>query len=141
MSRPSTLPENEQFEGVTASLPPKLDRGRPTGELREAWLVAVERLMLDGVDSPSEMARRTGLTRGTSARWMCEVRAGWRNAARTDVGHGRREELYAQAEAVSASAWRRLGQEDHPLIACALLRVALDAWDRKARLLGVDAPR
>ena len=129
--------KNSHSRGVTPSLPPLPSRGRPARALRLEWLDAVEQLMLDGVGSPSEMASVTGLTRATSARWMKEVQNIWADASHRRLADTRREALFHQADSVAKAAWSQLTNEAHPFVICALLRVVLEAHDRKARLLGL----
>ena len=138
MSMVLPLPEREdgQVAGVELDLPPLPTRGRPPRQLRAEWLEAVEALMLDGITTASAMARATGLTRETATRWMREVEARWADDARRGVIEARRERLYQDAGLLVEDAMRRLSAAKHPLVACALTKVALEALRQQARLLG-----
>ena len=100
-------------------------------------MMVVEQMMLDGVDTATDLAATTGLTRRTAARWMAEVRAGWRQPDRSPLD-AQRAALYEEAQAVAATAWDLLGQRPmSPSSTVGTLKAILATLDRRAALLGL----
>ena len=102
-------------------------------------MLVVERLMLDGVETATELAIATGLSRRTAGRWMAEVRAGWGEPDRARL-NARRDALYEEAQALAATAWDLLRQRPmSPSTAVGTLKVILATMDRRAALLGAPS--
>ena len=132
---------NTQSERVLPPLPRAPTRGRIPVALKAEWLDVVELLMARGIDTPTELAGLTGLTRRTARAWMDEIYSRW-DARRSTTETVRRElELFAAADRISAVALRTMQTAKHPPVVVAAMKVALASLDRKMALLGIRPGR
>ena len=94
--------------------------------------------MQQGIERPSHMARRTGLTFRTAKRWMDQVRKQWADALSAEERNFRQELLYREAEAISRDGWEiALGSNNRSVVIGAL-RTILASNSRRADLIGCD---
>lgn len=117
---------------------PKAGEGRPDPELMKKWSEIVEELMTRGVEKISEMEKITGLAYPTCRKYMGEIREKWSETMSREEQQWRREKLYNEAERVAREAWHQALLTDHAGQKASLLKVVLNANQRKAALAGLD---
>lgn len=120
-------------------VPPRLKRGKPDPELREAWLELVSQLMARGIDTPSALRRILGLPFSTAKGWIAKVKARWARGLSDEVVNTRRESLYSEAHAVAQAAWVTAMTAETASERASCYKVILMANQRKAALTGLDA--
>ncbi len=119
-------------------LPPALATGRPTTQERERWIQVFERLMGRGVLRPYHMSQITGVNWRRCAIWMDEIREKW-GMSQTSVERMRRvHDLHQEAEEIARIALESALATKDPKARSTLLKVALQAGERRAALAGFD---
>lgn len=114
---------------------PKLRRGRPRNWIKSRWLAVVEALMCAGVERPSHMARRTGLTFRTAKRWMNQIRREWAEELPEAERQYRIDALYDEASDAASRAWETAVNTTNPCIKLGALKAILASNSKRARLL------
>ena len=85
----------------------------------------------------TEIARRLGVAQSTVSRDLKVIEAGWRRAAAADLDELKAREL-AELEEMERDLLRRLDAK--PGLAFRLISLRLRVKERRARLMGLDAP-
>lgn len=136
---PEPSDEEREPRSVThgLTLPPKLGRGKPSKEAREAWLRVAAIVMSRGVDTPSELSKALGVSVNAARSWIAEVHKRWKDHLGPEEVNTRREQLYHNCNNAMREAWERMGSADN-VEAAGLLRVILQATERQAKMLGLD---
>ena len=112
--------------------------GRPSAELREAWLETVAALLCRGVVGVAEIADRTGLSPRTVRRWRAEVWAGWGAGLDQSMRRATVHGLFMEARSVAAGAWQVYAEAESVRAQLAALKTVLDANRRAAAVYGLD---
>ena len=123
-------PETHRNTGV--ALPPK-PKGRASRELKSQWLQVVEHLMVLGIERPTHMAKKTGLTFHTAKRWMQEIKDRWTSTL-TEEQSFRRELLYQEAESIARDAWVTALCSNNASVVVGAFKANLEANARRAAL-------
>ena len=118
--------------------PPRPGSGRPDPELMKKWGEIIEELMTRGVEKITEMEKITGLGYLTCRRYMADIREKWSETMSREEQQWRREKLYNEADRVSREAWNQALLTEHAGQKASLLKVVLNANQRKAALCGLD---
>ncbi len=120
---------------------PRRPKGRASRQLKSEWLDVIESLMAQGVDRPTHMARKTGLTFHTAKRWMNEVRDKWLSTLTKAEQNYRRELLYQEVESLARDAWATALGSKNPCVVVGALKTLLESNTRRAELVIPEAPR
>jgi hypothetical protein len=101
----------------------------------------IEQLMAQGVQRPSHMAQKTGLTFHTAKRWMKEVREKWVSSLTEDEQDFRRELLYQEAESLARDAWLTALRSNIVSVGVGALKTILESNARRAELVLPELPK
>jgi hypothetical protein len=114
---------------------PRKPNGRANRELKSEWMAVIEQLMAQGVQRPSHMAQKTGLTFHTAKRWMAEVHEKWLSTLTEEEKNFRRELLYQEAESLARDAWVTALDSKNACVVVGALKTILEANARRADLV------
>ena len=116
---------------------PPRPQGRPSNALKAQWLAVIEVLMTAGIERPSHMAQRTGLTFHTAKRWMQQVRKKWASQIDSKERAILGELLYRRASEVGEAAWKLAQTSNNHSVVIGALRTILESVDKRARIYGL----
>ena len=114
---------------------PKLRKGRPRNWIKRAWLECVEALMRAGVERPSHMVKRTGLTFRTAKRWMNQVGREWAKELPDEERRYRIDALYDEASDAASKAWATAISTNNPCVKLGALKAILESNRKRSVLL------
>jgi hypothetical protein len=130
--------ESNQNTGVALPAKPK---GRASRELKSQGLQVVEQLMVLGIERPTHMAKKTGLTFHTAKRWMQEIKDHWTSTLTEEEQNFRRELLYQEAESVARDAWVTALGSNNASVVVGAFKTILEANARRGALSIPDPPK
>ena len=136
----SCVSRSKSHETQGVALPPK-PKGRASREFKSQWLQVVEHLMVLGIERPTHMAKKTGLTFHTAKRWMQEIKDRWTSTLTEEEQNFRRELLYQEAESLARDAWATALGSNNPSVVVGAFKAILEANARRADLSIPDPPK
>ena len=97
--------------------------------------------MVLGIERPTHMAKKTGLTFHTAKRWMQEIKDRWTRTLTEEEQNFRRELLYQEAESLARDAWLTALGSNNPSVVVGAFKAILEANVRRAALSIPDPPK
>ena len=88
--------------------------------------------MVLGIERPTHMAKKTGLTFHTAKRWMQEIKDRWTSTLTEEEQNFRRELLYQEAESLARDAWATALGSNNPSVVVGAFKAILEANARRA---------
>lgn len=110
-----------------------------TNAKRERLLNQCENLLLQGVESISDISEQLGVSHNTAKTYIELVRDRWVLSANVDELQHKRLELIKKTEKIISEAWVLRSTAKNNLEASSALRVALSAIERLERLQGIGS--
>lgn len=106
---------------------------------RDKLLNKCESLMLQGVDSPTDVSESLNVSFNTARSYIAIIKERWANYSNTDELQVKRQELIRKTEEVIKEAWTLKNHARNTLEAIGSLRTALMGIERLQKLLGIDS--
>ena len=106
---------------------------------RDRLLTKCEGLMLQGVDSPSDISRELNISFNTSKSYIALVRERWASSLNVNELQARRQELIRKTEEIAKEAWTLKNTAKNTTEAVAALRTALMCVERLEKLQGLNS--
>lgn len=106
---------------------------------RDRLLTKCESLMLQGVDSPSQVSEELNISFNTAKSYIALVRGRWTSSLSVDELQTRRQELIRRTEEIAKEAWMLKGTAKNTTEAVAALRTALMCVERLEKLQGLNS--
>ena len=106
---------------------------------RDRLLTKCESLVLQGVDSPTDMADSLNISFNTAKTYIRLIRERWADSTNTDELQAKRKELIRKTEEIVKEAWKLRNSSKNTLEAVGALRTALMAIERLEKLQGLDS--
>jgi uncharacterized coiled-coil DUF342 family protein len=110
-----------------------------TNSKRDKLLTKCESLVLQGVDSPTDMADSLNISFNTAKTYIRLIRERWADSTNTDELQAKRKELIRKTEEIVKEAWKLRNSSKNTLEAVGALRTALMAIERLEKLQGLDS--
>lgn len=105
---------------------------------RDRLLVKCESLMLQGTDSPTDIADELNITFNTAKGYIALVKERWGSSLSVDELQARRQELIRRTEEIAKEAWTLKNNAKNTLEAVSALRTALMCVERLEKLQGLN---
>lgn len=106
---------------------------------RDKLLNKCESLMLQGVDSPTDISESLNVSFNTARSYIAIIKERWADYSNTDELQIKRQELIRKTEEVIKEAWTLKNHARNTLEAVGSLRTALMGIERLQKLLGIDS--
>jgi len=106
---------------------------------RDRLLTKCESLMLQGMDSPSEISEELNISFNTAKSYIALVRERWASSLDVDELQTRRQELIRKTEEIAKEAWTLKSTAKNTTEAVAALRTALMCVERLEKLQGLNS--
>ncbi|QQG40764.1 MAG: hypothetical protein HYV37_00355 [Candidatus Levyibacteriota bacterium] len=106
---------------------------------RDKLLNKCESLMLQGVDSPTDISESLNVSFNTARSYVTIIKQRWSNYSNTEELQAKRQELIRKTEEVIKEAWTLKNHARNTLEAVGSLRTALMGIERLQKLLGIDS--
>lgn len=106
---------------------------------RDRLLTKCESLMLQGVDSPSQLSEELNISFNTAKSYITLVRERWASSLSVDEFQARRQELIRRTEEIAKEAWILKNSAKNTTEAVAALRTALMCVERLEKLQGLNS--
>lgn len=106
---------------------------------RDKLLNKCESLMLQGVDSPTDISESLNVSFNTARSYIAIIKERWANYSNADELQIKRQELIRKTEEVIKEAWTLKNHARNTLEAIGSLRTALMGIERLQKLLGIDS--
>lgn len=106
---------------------------------RDRLLTKCESLLLQSIDSASDVADSLNISYNTAKTYIGIIRERWADSSDIDELRVKRLELVKKVEAIIRESWQLKNSAKNTLEAVGALRVALAAIERLERLLGIDS--
>lgn len=106
---------------------------------RNKLLTKCEGLMLQGMDSPSDVSDTLNISYNTAKTYIRLIRKRWVDSSNIDELQSKRRELIKKTEAIIRESWQLKNSSKKTLEAVGALRTALIAIERLEKLLGIDS--
>jgi hypothetical protein len=110
---------------------------------KERWISCIEVMIGRGIESSTEIAALTGLSRKAAGMFKNSVLKRWGDSMTQGAANSRREKLYYETERVKAELWRKYevgeatGADFKEQIS--YLKMIVDAGARQAKLCGLES--
>ena len=105
---------------------------------RDRLLVKCESLMLQGTDSPTDIADALNITFNTAKGYISLVKERWGSTLSVDELQVKRQELIRRTEEIAKEAWTLKNNAKNTLEAVSALRTALMCVERLEKLQGLN---
>lgn len=105
---------------------------------RDRWTVAVENLLIRGVNSAQKIAKLTGLSVPSSSMFIKEIKAKWQSDLTIPEVNLRREKLYNENEKISQFCWSKIQADPDDKNVISYLKLIGESSTRRARLVGAE---
>ena len=109
---------------------------------RERWISCIEVMIGRGIESSTEIAALTGLSRRLAGMLKNSVIKQWGDSMTQGAANSRREKLYYETERVKAELWRKyeIGESTGADFKeqVTYLKMIVDAGARQAKLCGLE---
>lgn len=105
---------------------------------RDRLLTKCENLILQGIDSPTDISDTLKISFNTAKSYVTIVRSRWVTTSSIDELQTKRQELIKKTEAIVRESWQLKGNAKNTLEAVGALRTALMAIERLEKLQGLD---
>lgn len=106
---------------------------------RDRLLTKCESLMLQGVDSPSQLSEELNISFNTAKSYIALVRERWSSSLSVDEMQAKRQELIRKTEEIAKEAWILKTTAKNTTEAVAALRTALMCVERLEKLQGINS--
>lgn len=106
---------------------------------RDRLLTKCESLMLQGLDSPSEVSEELSISFNTAKSYIALVRERWSSSLSVDEMQAKRQELIRRTEEIAKEAWILKSTAKNTTEAVAALRTALMCVERLEKLQGINS--
>jgi len=106
---------------------------------RNKLLTKCENLMIQGVDSASDVSDNLNISYNTAKTYIRLIREKWADSSNIDELQVKRLELIKKVEAIIRESWQLKNSAKNTLEAVGALRTALMAVERLEKLLGIDS--
>lgn len=106
---------------------------------RDRLLTKCESLMLQGIDSPSEISEELNISFNTAKSYIALVRERWTSSLSVDEMQAKRQELIRRTEEIAKEAWTLKNTAKNTTEAVAALRTALMCVERLEKLQGLNS--
>ncbi|MFC1624861.1 hypothetical protein ACFL15_00625 [Patescibacteria group bacterium] len=106
---------------------------------RDKLLTKCESLLLQGVDSPTDLADSLNISFNTAKTYIRLIRERWADSTKADELQAKRQELIRKTEEIVKEAWKLRNSSKNTLEAVGALRTALMAIERLEKLQGLDS--
>lgn len=115
-----------------------LDTNSQTGLKKDKLLRRCERLMVKGIDSPTEISDSLGVSFNTAKSYITIIQERWADSYTLEEIQTKRKELIKKTEAVIAESWELKNNAKNTLEATGAMRTVLMAIERLQKLHGID---
>lgn len=105
---------------------------------RDRLLTKCESLMLQGVDSPSQISEELNISFNTAKGYIALIKERWGSALSVDELQTKRQELIRRTEEIAKEAWTLKNTAKNTTEAVAALRTALMCVERLEKLQGLN---
>lgn len=106
---------------------------------RDRLLTKCESLLLQGIDSASDVADTLNISYNTAKTYIRLIRERWVDSSNIDELRSKRQELIKKTEAIIRESWQLKNSAKNTLEAIGALRTALMAIERLEKLQGIDS--
>jgi hypothetical protein len=106
---------------------------------RDKLLTKCESLILQGVDSPTDISSTLKISFNTAKTYIRLIRERWVDASNVDELQAKRQELIRKTEEVIKEAWILRNHSRNVLEGTGSLRTVLLGIERLQKLLGIDS--
>lgn len=106
---------------------------------RDRLLTKCESLVLQGTDSPTDIADALNISFNTAKTYIRLIRERWVDSSSVDELQSKRQELIKKTEAIIRESWQLKNSSKNTLEAVGALRTALMAIERLEKLQGIDS--
>lgn len=106
---------------------------------RDRLLTRCESLILQGIDSPSEISEELNISFNTAKSYIVLVRERWGSTLSVDEMQTKRQELIRRTEEIAKEAWILKSTAKNTTEAVAALRTALMCVERLEKLQGLNS--
>ncbi len=106
---------------------------------RDRLLTKCESLVLQGTDSPTDIADTLNISFNTAKSYIRLIRERWVDSSSVDELQVKRQELIKKTEAIIRESWQLKNSSKNTLEAVGALRTALMAIERLEKLQGIDS--
>lgn len=106
---------------------------------RDRLLTKCESLILQGTDSPTDVADTLNISFNTAKSYIRLIRERWVDSSSVDELQAKRQELIKKTEAIIRESWQLKNSSKNTLEAVGALRTALMAIERLEKLQGIDS--
>jgi len=106
---------------------------------RDRLLTKCESLMLQGIDSPSQLSEELNISFNTAKSYISLVKERWASSLSVDELQARRQELIRKTEKIAKEAWTLKNTAKNTTEAVAALRTALMCVERLEKLQGLNS--
>lgn len=110
-----------------------------TNSKRDRLLTKCESLMLQGLDSPTDIADGLNVTYNTAKGYITLVRERWTSSLSVDEMQTKRQELIRRTEEIAKEAWVLKSKAKNTAEAVSALRTALMCVERLEKLQGINS--
>lgn len=106
---------------------------------RDRLLTKCESLVLQGIDSPTDIADSLDVSFNTAKTYIRLIRERWVDSSSVDELQAKRQELIKKTEAIIRESWQLKNNAKNTLEAVGALRTVLIAIERLEKLQGLDS--
>lgn len=106
---------------------------------RDKLLNKCESLMLQGIDSPTDISESLNISFNTARSYISVIKSRWSSYSNTEELQAKRQELIRKTEEVIKEAWTLRNHSRNALEVIGSLRTALLGIERLQKLLGIDS--
>lgn len=106
---------------------------------RDRLLTKCESLMLQGIDSPSQISEELNISFNTAKGYIALIKERWGSSLSVDELQTKRQELIRRTEEIAKEAWTLKNTAKNTTEAVAALRTALMCVERLEKLQGLNS--